>query len=104
MEEIRTDYLGSGAGSKKHTLSLPEGSVQPCLSEIEGKEKVKMNGKRGQLRRYGPLDFSRFTASKNAAGGFFLTDPGYMEGEVGTFSELPGTHQKTTVQEPGFQP
>jgi hypothetical protein len=81
MEGIRTDYLGSGAGSKKHALSLPEGSVQPCLTEIEGKatamngrrgkEKVKMNGKRGQLRRYDPLDFSRFTASKNAAGGFF---------------------------------
>jgi hypothetical protein len=34
----------------------------------------------------------------------FLTDPGYMEGEVGTFSELPGTHQKTTGQEPGFRP
>jgi hypothetical protein len=27
--------------------------------------------KRGQLRTYDPLDFSRFTASENAAGGFF---------------------------------
>jgi hypothetical protein len=35
------------------------------------KEKVKRNGKRGQLRTYDPLDFSRFTASENAAGGFF---------------------------------
>jgi hypothetical protein len=42
------------------------------------KEKVKCNGKRGQLRRYDPLDFSLltfpfslFTASENAAGGLF---------------------------------
>jgi hypothetical protein len=35
------------------------------------KEKVKRNGKRGQLRRYDPLDFSLFSDSKNAAGGFF---------------------------------
>jgi hypothetical protein len=35
------------------------------------KEKVKRHGKRGRLRRYDPLDFSLFTGSENAAGGFF---------------------------------
>jgi hypothetical protein len=47
------------------------------LSEIEGKatamkgRREKEKVKRGQLRQYDPLDFSPFTASKNAAGGFF---------------------------------
>jgi hypothetical protein len=35
------------------------------------KEQVKRNGKRGPLRQYDPLDFARFTASENAAGGCF---------------------------------
>jgi hypothetical protein len=35
------------------------------------KEKVK----RGRLCRYDPLDFSLFTTSEYAAGGFFSTDP-----------------------------
>jgi hypothetical protein len=39
------------------------------------KEKVKRNGKRGRLCRYDPLDFSLFTTSEYAAGGFFSTDP-----------------------------
>jgi hypothetical protein len=66
--------------------ACPESSrrVRPALSvlsEIEGKAaamnrrrekgKVKRNGKRGQLCRYDSFDFSRFTTSKNAAGGFF---------------------------------
>jgi hypothetical protein len=35
------------------------------------KENVTRKGKGGQLRTYDPLEFSLFTASENAAGGFF---------------------------------
>jgi hypothetical protein len=51
------------------------------LSEIEGKatamkgRREKEKVKRGRLRQYDPLDFSPFTASKNAAGGLFLNRP-----------------------------
>jgi hypothetical protein len=70
---------GSGVGSIKHTLSLPDGSVQPCpvqgrktTTAMNGRrKKEKVTRKRGQLPTYDPLDFSRFTASENTAGAFF---------------------------------
>ncbi len=39
------------------------------------REKGKGRGKEARLRKYDPLDFSRFTASENAAGGFFQQTP-----------------------------
>ncbi len=77
---------GSGGdGSNKHVLSLLEGFVQSCpnverkaagMHERKRKGKSEKEWKRGQLRKYDPLDFSLFTASENAAGGIFQQTPG----------------------------
>jgi hypothetical protein len=70
---------GFGSVPKSMPRVFPKGPSSPV--QVEGKatamngrrekEQVKRNGKRGQLRQYDPLDFSRFTASENAAGALF---------------------------------
>jgi hypothetical protein len=74
-----------GDGSNKHVLSLLEGFVQSCpnvegkaagMNERKRKGKSEKEWKRGQFRKYDPLDFSLFTASENAAGGIFQQTPG----------------------------
>jgi hypothetical protein len=64
----------------RHHTSRVEGKATAMNGGRE-KEKVKRNGPRGQLRRYEPLAFSRFTVSKNAAGGFFNRITGEQRGD-----------------------